>query len=69
MSERLKGQVAIVTGAGRELRQFCALGFANEGARVVIAARYGGGERQKIAWDDIPHGRDDKIPIVCNIAD
>jgi NAD(P)-dependent dehydrogenase (short-subunit alcohol dehydrogenase family) len=39
MSERLKGQVAIITGASRGLGQFCALGFANEGARVVIAAR------------------------------
>ena len=37
--KRLEGQVAIVTGASRGLGQYCAQGFALEGARVAVAAR------------------------------
>ena len=36
---RLKGKVAIVTGASRGLGKEMALGLAREGARVVVAAR------------------------------
>ena len=39
MARRLEGKVAIVTGASRGLGQYCALGFAREGAKVVVAAR------------------------------
>jgi NAD(P)-dependent dehydrogenase (short-subunit alcohol dehydrogenase family) len=39
MSGRLAGKVAIITGASRGLGQYCAIGYAREGARVVVAAR------------------------------
>jgi len=39
MSGRLAGKVAIITGASRGLGQYCAVGYAREGAKVVVAAR------------------------------
>jgi NAD(P)-dependent dehydrogenase (short-subunit alcohol dehydrogenase family) len=36
MSERLKGKIAIVTGAGNGVGKACALSLAVEGARVVV---------------------------------
>jgi NAD(P)-dependent dehydrogenase (short-subunit alcohol dehydrogenase family) len=39
MAGRLAGKVAIITGSSRGLGQYCAVGYAREGAKVVIAAR------------------------------
>ena len=39
MGGQLAGKVAVITGAGRGIGRGLALGFANEGARVVCAAR------------------------------
>lgn len=36
---RLDGKVAIITGASRGLGMYCALAYANEGARVAIVGR------------------------------
>jgi hypothetical protein len=39
LAGRLAGQVAIVTGSSRGLGDYCALGFAREGAVVALAVR------------------------------
>jgi NAD(P)-dependent dehydrogenase (short-subunit alcohol dehydrogenase family) len=39
MSSRLKGKVAIVTGAGTGIGRACALAMAQEGARLVLVGR------------------------------
>jgi NAD(P)-dependent dehydrogenase (short-subunit alcohol dehydrogenase family) len=39
MSERLKGKVGIVTGAGSGIGRACAVAMANEGAQLALAGR------------------------------
>lgn len=75
MAGRLQDQVAIITGASRGLGQYCALGFAMEGARVVVAARTVE-EKDKRLPGTIYHTADlineaggEALPIVCNVAD
>src|ERR1039458_879376 len=39
MSERLKGKIGIVTGAGSGIGRACAIALAIEGARVALVGR------------------------------
>lgn len=75
MSSRLAGKVAIITGASRGLGQYCAVGFAREGARVVVAARtieeqderLPGTIHQTVAMIEEAGGQ--AMAAVCNVAD
>lgn len=64
---RLKEKVAIITGGGRGIGRAIALGFAEQGAQVVIASR---------TWDELQEvtneiqGRDQSaLPIQCDVTD
>ncbi len=75
MSGRLEGKVAIITGGSRGLGQYCALGFAREGARVAVAARtveekdkrLPGTIHETVAM--ISEAGGEAMPVVCNVAD
>lgn len=72
---RLAGQVAIITGASRGLGQYCALGFAKEGARVAIAARTVAETDNRLPGtiyhtaDLINEAGGEALPVICNVAD
>jgi NAD(P)-dependent dehydrogenase (short-subunit alcohol dehydrogenase family) len=75
MAGRLAGKVAIITGASRGLGQYCAVGYAREGARVVIAART---EQEKdpqlpgTIFETaklVEQAGGEALPLVCNVAD
>jgi NAD(P)-dependent dehydrogenase (short-subunit alcohol dehydrogenase family) len=75
MTGRLEGQVAIVTGASRGLGEYCALGFAREGARVAIAARTEEEKDSRLPGtiyhtaELIEAADGEALPVVCNVAD
>ena len=75
MSDRLRDQVAIVTGASRGLGEYCALGFAREGAKVVIAARTVEERDPRLAGTIhqtaklIEDEGGEAFPVICNVAD
>ncbi|MCB1684366.1 MAG: SDR family oxidoreductase [Pseudomonadales bacterium] len=75
MSDRLKGQVAIITGASRGLGQYCAAGFAQEGARVAVVARTEEEKDQRLPGtihhtaDLIRRSGGEALAVVCNVAD
>lgn len=74
MPGRLADKVAIITGASRGLGQYCALGFAREGAKVVVAARteavtdprLPGSIHETVAT--IQQAGGDAIAVPCNVA-
>jgi citronellol/citronellal dehydrogenase len=75
MTGRLTGKVAIITGASRGLGQFCAVGYAREGAKVAIAART---EQQKDpqlpgtifeTQKLVEAAGGEALAIPCNVAD
>lgn len=65
MAGRLEGKIALITGASRGLGQYCALGYAAEGATVVVAARADVGETVKLIED--AGGR--AFPVLCDVGD
>jgi citronellol/citronellal dehydrogenase len=74
MAGRLEGQVAIITGASRGLGQYCALGFAQEGAKVAIAARTVEEQDERLPGtiyhtaNLINEAGGEAMPVVCNVA-
>ncbi|MCH8256939.1 MAG: SDR family NAD(P)-dependent oxidoreductase [Proteobacteria bacterium] len=75
MSSRLEGQVAIITGASRGLGEYCALGFAREGAKVVIAARTVEEKDPRLPGTIfhtaglIEEAGGEAFPVICNVAE
>jgi NAD(P)-dependent dehydrogenase (short-subunit alcohol dehydrogenase family) len=64
---RLKDKVAIITGGGRGIGKAIALGFANQGAHIVVAART---ESEVILVSDkIREMGRESLGIVCDISD
>lgn len=75
MAGRLEGQVAIITGASRGLGQYCALGFAHEGAKVAVAARTVEVTDERLPGtiyhtaELITEAGGEALPVICNVAD
>lgn len=59
------GKIALITGASRGLGQYCALGYAAEGATVVVAARSDVDETAKLIRD----AGGEPFPVVCDVGD
>jgi len=64
---RLKDKVTIITGGGRGIGKALALGFANQGAHIVVAARTES-EVISVAEKVREFGRE-SLGIVCDISD
>jgi NAD(P)-dependent dehydrogenase (short-subunit alcohol dehydrogenase family) len=75
MADRLKGKVCIITGASRGLGQYCAVGYAKEGATVVIAARTEQETDPRLPGtiyhtaELVKEAGGEPFPVVCNVAD
>jgi NAD(P)-dependent dehydrogenase (short-subunit alcohol dehydrogenase family) len=63
---RLKDKVAIITGGGRGIGRAIALGFSEQGASVVLAAR-SQDEIEAVAEQVREEGRE-ALPIVCDVS-
>jgi citronellol/citronellal dehydrogenase len=75
MAGRLDGKVAVITGASRGLGQYCAVGFAREGATVVIAARTETESNPELPGtihetaELVRQAGGEAMAVVCNVAD
>lgn len=75
MGDRLKGKVCIITGSSRGLGQYCAVGYAKEGATVVIAARTEQETDPRLPGtiyhtaELVKEAGGEAFPVVCNVAD
>jgi NAD(P)-dependent dehydrogenase (short-subunit alcohol dehydrogenase family) len=75
MAGRLEGKIAVVTGASRGLGQYCAVAYAKEGAKVVIAARTEEQKDERLPGTIYETARlvaeagSEALPVVCNVAD
>lgn len=63
---RLKGRIAVITGASSGLGKATALKYANSGARVVCADLKSSGVEKDIA---AKYGKDSATFIECNVSD
>jgi len=75
MAGRLAGKVAIITGASRGLGQYCAIGYAKEGATVVVAARTETETDPRLPGtiyqtaEMVKEAGGEAFPVVCNVGD
>ncbi|MFN0148458.1 MAG: SDR family NAD(P)-dependent oxidoreductase, partial [Dehalococcoidia bacterium] len=75
MAGRLEGKVIIVTGASRGLGQYCALGYASEGAIVAVAARTEEETDPRLPGTIhhtarlVDEAGGEGFPVACNVAD
>jgi NAD(P)-dependent dehydrogenase (short-subunit alcohol dehydrogenase family) len=75
MAGRLAGKVAIITGSSRGLGEYCAVGYAREGAIVVIAARTETETDPRLPGTIyhtaklVEEAGGEPFPVVCNVAD
>ena len=75
MTGRLAGKVAIITGASRGLGEYCAVGYAREGAKVVIAARTETETDPRLPGtihhtaELVKQAGGEALPVVCNVGD
>ncbi|HLI65778.1 MAG TPA: SDR family oxidoreductase [Caulobacteraceae bacterium] len=75
MAGRLAGKVAVITGASRGLGEYCAVGYAREGAKVVIAARTETETDPRLPGTIyhtaklVEAAGGEALPVVCNVAD
>jgi NAD(P)-dependent dehydrogenase (short-subunit alcohol dehydrogenase family) len=75
MAGRLDGKVAIITGGSRGLGEYCAVGYAREGAKVVIAARTENATNPQLPGTIYDTARQieavggEAFPVVCNVGE
>ena len=63
---KLKDQVAVITGAGRNIGKATAKLFASEGARVAVVETHQG--RGQSVVDEISHAGEDAILVLCDVS-
>jgi|TARA_Y100000310_G_scaffold344576_1_gene458086 NAD(P)-dependent dehydrogenase (short-subunit alcohol dehydrogenase family) len=74
MGGRLEGKVAVITGASRGLGQYCAVGYAKEGAKIAVAARTEEVKDERLPGTIyetakmIEDAGGEAFPVVCNVS-